>query len=303
MKTLGVNISHHPSICVFNNGVVEQFYNEERFNLKKNWIPNQKNFKIFQSILQKINFKPDFICYTSYGNSSSEIDKKIISVIQKQLESPPYFFNKEHHHIYHALTSFYFSGFEEAVAIVVDGGGAMLKDYIPYRELESIYVVNRKKIYPIYKHNSNRINQFKELCNDTQVSKYIDNVLNIFSQKSIGGKAFVDGCLQINFKADEAGKLMGLSSYAKSKEKFSLNYDYVKIANDVQEKTFNETCDLINKAKKLNKNILLSGGYFLNCSNNFKYVKKYPELNFFVDPIPNDAGTCIGACLYNEYYK
>jgi len=163
MKTLGVNISHHASICIFNNGVIEQFYNEERFNLKKNWIPNSKNFKLFQSILQKINFKPNFVCYASsnIGDIPGEGDEEIIKIIQKQLNNPPYYFNKEQHHIYHALTGFYFSNFEEAVAIVVDGGGAMLKKYIPYRELESIYIVNKKNIIPIYKHNSNRMNQIR----------------------------------------------------------------------------------------------------------------------------------------------
>ena len=104
-------------------------------------------------------------------------------------------------------------------------------------------------------------------------------------------------------KGTDAGKLMGLYHMQIQKGKFNLNYDHVKIANDIQIQTFNETCDLIEIAKTKSKNILLSGGYFLNCSNNFKYVKKYPDLNFFVDPIPNDAGTCIGACLYYDNYK
>ena len=62
---------------------------------------------------------------------------------------------------------------------------------------------------------------------------------------------------------------------------------------------------MIERSQKISnvKNIILSGGYFLNCVNNFKYVKKYPNLNFFVDPIPYDAGTAIGVSLYYENYK
>ena len=41
----------------------------------------------------------------------------------------------------------------------------------------------------------------------------------------------------------------------------------------------------------------------MNCLNNFKLVKKYPKLNFFVDPIAHDGGTAIGAALYYENYK
>ena len=96
---------------------------------------------------------------------------------------------------------------------------------------------------------------------------------------------------------------MGLSSYAYCQNKYNLNYEKVNLAKEAQEKSFEKTCVLIEKALKFNNtsNIVLSGGYFLNCSNNFKYVKKYPNLNFFVDPIPHDGGTAIGACLYNDY--
>jgi len=41
----------------------------------------------------------------------------------------------------------------------------------------------------------------------------------------------------------------------------------------------------------------------LNCSNNFKLVKHFPEYNFFVDPIPYDGGTAVGAAYLYENYK
>ena len=302
MKILGINISHHPSICVYENNNIKEFYNEDRFILEKHWEPTSKNFKIFQSILQKIN-KVDFVCYASYGRSSDNEENKIIKILQNQLNNPPYFFDITHHHIYHALSAFYFSKFNEAIAIVVDGAGALIKNHNPYREFESIYSLKGNNIYPIYKHNSNRLDQLKEFCNDLKISKYIDGVFNNLSQKAIGGRAFVEACLAVGMEPNDAGKLMGLSSYKYSKNKYPLDYDKIEIAAEVQERTFSETCNLIEIAKKYGKNILLSGGYFLNCSNNFKYVKKYPDLNFFVDPIPNDAGTCIGACLYYEHYK
>ena len=45
------------------------------------------------------------------------------------------------------------------------------------------------------------------------------------------------------------------------------------------------------------KNIVLSGGYSLNCTNNYKYLQAFPEYQFFVDPIPHDGGTAVGAAL------
>jgi len=42
------------------------------------------------------------------------------------------------------------------------------------------------------------------------------------------------------------------------------------------------------------RNIILSGGYALNCVTNYFLIKKYPELNFYVEPISHDGGTSIG---------
>ena len=53
----------------------------------------------------------------------------------------------------------------------------------------------------------------------------------------------------------------------------SLNMRHVNLAAHAQEKSFEDKTILIDRAKKDSNNILLSGGYFLNCSNNFKYVK------------------------------
>ena len=53
MIILGINISHHTSNCIYENGKIKKLYNEERFNLEKIWAPDEKNFEILQSINQK----------------------------------------------------------------------------------------------------------------------------------------------------------------------------------------------------------------------------------------------------------
>jgi len=61
---------------------------------------------------------------------------------------------------------------------------------------------------------------------------------------------------------------------------------------------------IVNKIKQYSdcKNVILSGGYHMNCSNNFKLVKHFPKYSFFVDPVAYDGGTAIGAALYYENY-
>jgi predicted NodU family carbamoyl transferase len=307
MKILSVNISHHPSICVYENEKIIDFYNEERFVGIKDYDVGPPP-EIYQSILQKINFKPSFVCYASYGSNYDYTlcdDQKIIKNLQNQLDNPPFYFNQKEHHLYHAISSFYFSDFNEAVSIVVDGGGAC-NLHIPYQEIQSIYYINKKNIKPIYKHHTRwRSNMVIGDQENSMINlKYIKGYFNKFSDMSVGGIEFDKACASLGYKdGHSAGKVMGLSSYGYCEKKYNLDYDKVEIAKKTQEKTFEETCELIEQAKQINNNILLSGGYFLNCSNNFKYVEKYPDLNFFVDPIPHDAGTAIGAALYYDIYK
>jgi carbamoyltransferase len=66
-----------------------------------------------------------------------------------------------------------------------------------------------------------------------------------------------------------------------------------KLQEETKKYTMSKLQDIIDKYNP--KNIVLSGGYFMNCVNNYAYLKAFPEINFFVDPIAFDSGTAIGA--------
>lgn len=61
--------------------------------------------------------------------------------------------------------------------------------------------------------------------------------------------------------------------------------------------------DLVEEAiqKTKQKNICITGGYGLNCVTNYYMVKRFPNINFYHDPLSSDAGTSIGAALYGWY--
>jgi carbamoyltransferase len=73
------------------------------------------------------------------------------------------------------------------------------------------------------------------------------------------------------------------------------------MAYAVQTQSQEESLQVILKAVEMSgiKNVVFSGGYGLNCVANYFYLTKLNELgiNFYVEPISNDAGTCIGAAL------
>ena len=77
------------------------------------------------------------------------------------------------------------------------------------------------------------------------------------------------------------------------------------LAYAVQTDTQKAVLDLIYKAVEITgkKNVVLSGGYGLNCVANYWYLDKLKEdgINLFVEPVSNDGGTAIGAALLSYY--
>lgn len=82
---------------------------------------------------------------------------------------------------------------------------------------------------------------------------------------------------------------------------------YTEIQKDlayaVQEQTSDRMVELIRKAHELTgeKNIVICGGYGLNCVANYKYWKEFPDLNIYCEPISHDGGTSIGAAKMVHY--
>lgn len=86
-----------------------------------------------------------------------------------------------------------------------------------------------------------------------------------------------------------------------NKEDVTLLENRRDLAYAIQTQSQEEALGVILKAVKDTgiKNVVFSGGYGLNCVANYFYLTKLNELgiNFYVEPISNDAGTCIGAAL------
>jgi carbamoyltransferase len=82
---------------------------------------------------------------------------------------------------------------------------------------------------------------------------------------------------------------------------FSLCRDIDKnLAYKIQRQTEEQMIALIEKAIDITgeRNIIISGGFGLNCVANYKYVKHFPDINFYIDPIAHDGGTAIGLAKY-----
>lgn len=77
------------------------------------------------------------------------------------------------------------------------------------------------------------------------------------------------------------------------------------LAYAVQKESQEEVLKLIYKAVEMTgeKNVVLSGGYGLNCVANYYYLEQLQKdgINLYVEPISSDAGTAIGAAYLAHY--
>jgi len=307
-KTLGINISHNCSFAYFENDILKQYYEEDRFNKIKNFEPEENedcNYTYKYQALKKFkNVTFDVIVFSSYDRGHLQIELPIIKHILKQIKYKKYYFNISNHHVYHATCGYYFSKFEEAIALVTDGGGeTVFEPYLNFQVMESIFTINKKQVKKLHQNASNiRFNYFSNHIKPAE-----ENIKNYgfdltITNKPLGGYSYGSYRKKAGFKQFEEGQLMGIAAY-KDKDT-DLDKNVLKLAYEAQEVTLHERIKLIEKAITYSdcKNIILSGGYHLNCSNNFKLVKYFPKLNFFVDPIAYDGGTAVGAVYYYENY-
>ena len=120
---------------------------------------------------------------------------------------------------------------------------------------------------------------------------------NVFTPNTPNG-AFVNSMFYHRFNPEQADA--EAANYEVSKMQIARD-----VAYKVQVETQEEMLKLIRKAveKTGNRNIVLTGGYALNCVCNYWLLDqlKDEEINLYVEPVSNDAGTAIGAALYHHY--
>jgi len=305
-KILGVNTSHNVSFAYFEDNILKEYYEEDRFNKIKNFLPEENedgNYTYKYKVLEKFkNITFDVVAFASYDRGHLQIELPIIKHILKQVKYKKYYFDINNHHIYHANCGYYFSKFKEAIAVITDGGGEIIHNR-DFQVIQSIFTVNKEQIKKFYQKATNNFSYYfndNEKIIEKNIKDYDFDL--ILSNALFGGYKYYRYTKKAGFKSFEEGQLMGIAAY--KNKNTNLDKNVLEIADKAQKETLQEIIELIERAKTYSdcKNIILSGGYHLNCANNFKLVKHFPELNFFVDPIPYDGGMAVGAAYYYENY-
>jgi carbamoyltransferase len=337
LRIASLHIGHDSSASFF-DGENLAFFLEERFSKIKH---DHRYDICLQKLLElEIKFDFLIICsfdnmvLNSLGNNFRF--KQFISEYQKKWgESIRIIFDHSHHR-HHASLAFYNSLFDKSLVIVVDGSGQN-EGYI--RECESVYIAEYpNKFTPIYKNYLIISGKDCSLDLEKVKLKYPDCEC---TAKSILGIASLYGSCAAHFGEDDvksAGKVMGLQSYGNEtnsnfiKDKIYIDdsdffIDYKKLAcynknlpvvnkiteenykiyadyaRDLQVQTESVMTNLIQFFVKKTgiKNVCISGGYGMNVIANFNFVKKFPDLQFYNEPLSMDCGISLGCCFY--YYR
>ena len=346
LTILAVSVAcHDGSICLLKNGEVIFYSQEERLSRIK-----QDSFLPFKS-LRCIKKYVDEIDLLVVVNAIKETDFDIVvkTLEKEKITIKEIFLDQLNHHLFHAASSFYGSGFDNAVCLVIDGWGSIsgipadMEHYLPKKlvvETTTIY----KAEYPssfevIYKNLSYDPERDMEFdCNvlEEKLKEKFD--CDVMTQFDIGVMYGSTTELVLeNTDALGAGKLMGLSSYGKEDESvppmlfedsvfananlfknnrtfniknypqckkidsFEKKANYAYAVQKALEKVFVYRINYILEKLPETKNIVFSGGCALNILGNTEIKKRFPQINFYVDPIANDACQAYGAAMYNHY--
>ena len=240
------------------------------------------------------------------------------------------------HHEMHAACGFYNSGFETAACVIADGAGSFLQigeiEDTCY-EFETIFNAS----YPgdfdtVYKHVGTKQSiGMSEPEDNIFVTEYPGHTKMYEAVTQYCGFPAIEAGKLMglapygnpnedlpSFFNGEWGNrnlivptypnaaMLNVSRYDILKEdvKNHVEGEYTDVQKDlaykIQEQTSDRMVQLIKKAHELTgeKNIVICGGYGLNCVANYKYWKEFPDLNIYCEPISHDGGTSIGGAKY-----
>lgn len=332
MYILGINFSHHGSICLLKDGEVIFFLEEERLSRKKCIFINDKNHKVISKIKEYTN-KLDYICVGFDRKSVIDFKSEADKCISQSLDDGFILnFDKEVIKNYTnsvidlalMVNSDYINEFKEH-----DGSYFVKYTNLIWESLSDVTTKETKLYLDVKSHHNLHASQtfynsgFDEavcvVADGCGTSKFDDVTNTLYERESIWkfdynnykqlycnyntavngiGSTYTRVTGELGFQnVFQEGKTMGLSSY-KPNDVDSYEWsNKIQIARNLQQWSQEQVLNLIKHAIEISgsKNVCLSGGYGLNCVANYYFRKNLPsDVNLYCEPIANDAGQAIG---------
>lgn len=341
---LGIScFMHDSSACILKNGVVIAFAEEERFNREKHTRKFPEHaidyclaeagigmdrvayagffWKPWKGMLRRL-----FNLLRSYGYSYHRIGlywRNFIAMllVPRTLRIRYGYKGKfifVSHHKAHISAAYYYSPFKDAAILSIDGTGEYETVVCAAIENGMQKVISRS-LYPnslgLFYGSVTELLGFRINCDEGKV----------MGLSSYGKPAFYDSLKKLirvsskgvisvdrkHYNFDTKEPLSGWENLNGTGLKRGclepIKQAHEDLAASVQ-KVFEDTLlELIKymRGRTASDNLCLNGGVFLNCVANSRIVRESGFKNIYIFPIPNDAGTAIGAAchIYFEVLK
>jgi carbamoyltransferase len=343
---LAINPGHNGSAALVSDGELVFYAEEERLSRMKY---DGNPFRAMLQVLEETHVDELIIGGTSPDLSKLPwtMEDSYTALVRKYNPNVKTTNLGEQHHLGHAAGAFYNSGFNSAVAIIVDGAGSIHSTKMGNDENSPVTAGFETESIMLCEYPAKFDAVYKRYADGN--SQYFHNSIQEFDNAVTITKAYEAVSQYLGFGFIEAGKTMGLAPYGRrdsnvpqffveskgnknllkplypagaaiDEDRFSYlkriqepknwHHDFTKcrdidknIAWHVQEETQRMVGDLIEIAvtRTGQQNVVIAGGYGLNCVANYYYKQRFPNLNIYVDPISHDGGTAIGLALLAWY--
>tara|TARA_B100001094_G_scaffold332431_1_gene404438 strand:+ start:2340 stop:3911 length:1572 start_codon:yes stop_codon:yes gene_type:complete len=306
MKILGISQHHNSAVCLIEDGEVKLHFDDER-------VSGVKRHDECFTALDNIKEDFDYVCVSAFS-PKKEYNHTYDVYLKNKGKQFKYINVWSQHQLFHASGAFYNSGFDKALCIIIDGMG-------------SEYYLNDKPFNKGTYGREQRSSFIAEYpCRFTEIDK--DIVVNFPYNKRHGhinvsnhiseALMFELTCHKLGFNTLDAGKVMSLAAYGKSKDLNIIGNKDLYDISDLRKPKFNDElivdndfCFELQKQSQESvlkyiksmidktgiKKVCLSGGFFLNCVAN-NYFRENLDAELYIEPIANDSGQSIGVAKY-----
>jgi len=317
---LGMARGHNSSVCLLKNGEVLFYLEEERASRWKHDGTPLRALELVKKYTNRIDALAIGHTDNNVPRSDWCSDNIYVEFLRKHHlithKTPVHLLGNIHHKL-HAACAFYNSGFDDAVAVIVDGAGTFMegKNHLGVQigmwEAETIFNCS----YPT---------EFETIYQNLQTNyatsrQRIENAENPKSESWISDNPGIVKCYEavtvyLGFDPIEAGKTMGMAPYGLADDRIpnffngigktnrnlvtptipsasvinTNNFDFLEdntlenqknLAYKIQTDSQAAVLALIKKAVEMSgkTNVVIAGGYGLNCVANYWYLDQLPK--------------------------
>ncbi|WPV65664.1 carbamoyltransferase [Chitinophaga sp. LS1] len=328
MNIIGISaFFHDAACCLIKDGVLTAAAEEERFSRIKAdpALPRQA----FKYCLEQGGITlADVDCIAYYEDPQKKLARQLWSgilkndegwlqrinpnMVDEQIRSklgfngPVKYYD---HHLSHGASSFYFSGFEQAAVLTVDGVGEWATTTYATGSGNKLDIFEQVEFPDSIGLLYSTITSFLGFgVNDGEYKvmglapygkpSYVNEIRKLIQETENGqfrlDMQYFDFISGNRMYSDALSGLFGMPPRGEDREMEQVHMDIARSMQQVLEEV------LVAKASYLYEktgmeNLCMAGGVALNCVANGKVLRNTPFKNLFVQPAANDAGGAIGA--------